>query len=77
MSAASCKNFSDIYSKNSLQNNISLIASHYITDPLLLNRLTPTPLPGGLGDVKFDLRLYVAITSVNPLKLYVHQEGLV
>lgn len=36
MSAISCKNFSDIYSKNNIPKNISLIASHYIQNPLLL-----------------------------------------
>jgi hypothetical protein len=41
-----------------------MIVSHYIKNPLLLD------------GYKFDLRIYVAITSINPLRLYMHQEGL-
>ena len=37
----------------------------YIDEPYLLNGL------------KFDLRIYVVITSYEPLKIYVYKEGLV
>jgi len=42
-----------------------MIVSNYIDNPLLINKK------------KFDLRIYVAITSINPLRIYVYQEGLV
>jgi hypothetical protein len=29
-----------------------------------------------IDDYKFDLRVYVAITSINPLRVYVYEEGL-
>lgn len=49
---------------NKLEKYSSVIVSHYIENPLLINRL------------KFDLRIYVAITGVNPLRIYVYEEGL-
>ena len=36
----------------------------YIDNPLTFNGF------------KFDLRIYVAITSVNPLRIYIYEEGL-
>ena len=42
-----------------------MIASQYISNPLLINKL------------KFDLRIYVLMSGVNPLKIYRYTEGLV
>lgn len=41
------------------------IASYYIDNPMLLDGF------------KFDLRIYVAVTSINPLRVYMYEEGLV
>ncbi|VDO54348.1 unnamed protein product [Schistosoma margrebowiei] len=37
----------------------------YLSRPYLIN------------DSKFDLRIYVYISSINPLRLYIHEDGLV
>lgn len=29
-----------------------------------------------MNGYKFDLRIYVAITSINPLRIYIYEEGL-
>lgn len=40
------------------------IVSDYISNPLLIDGL------------KFDLRIYVALTSINPLRIYMYEDGL-
>jgi Tubulin-tyrosine ligase family len=42
-----------------------VLVSEYISNPLLIN------------GKKFDLRIYVAMTSVNPLRFYIYEDGLV
>ena len=42
----------------------SFIISRYISNPLLINGL------------KFDMRIYVAITCIEPLRIYIFDEGL-
>jgi hypothetical protein len=39
----------------------NVVVSRYIDNPLLLN------------GCKFDCRLYVAVTSMNPLQIYLHE----
>ncbi len=48
---------------NEIRGDDNWIVEKYINNPLLLH------------NKKFDLRLYVAITSFDPLKIYLHEEG--
>ena len=47
-----------------IPNNEPCIVSKYIANPLLIN------------DLKFDVRIYVLVTSFDPLRIYVYDEGL-
>lgn len=45
-------------------NNMEYVAQEYLNNPLLIDKK------------KFDIRLYVLISSVSPLKFWIHDQGL-
>ena len=49
---------------NELEYDCNYVVQRYVDRPLLL------------GGYKFDLRLYVVVTSMHPLRVYLHDEGL-
>ena len=53
-----------VTSPNDVHLDEQCIVSRYVANPLLIN------------GVKFDIRIYVAITSLDPLRIYVYNEGL-
>ena len=54
-----------IINEFSINTTESFIAQKYIENPLLIN------------GYKFDLRFYVALISIDPLKIYIYENGLV
>lgn len=59
------RDFSDLPSGMNSRDQESFVISRYIHDPLLVN------------GHKFDVRIYVLITGLDPLKVYIYNEGLV
>lgn len=53
-----------INSPNEIPVNEPCIISRYIHNPLLIN------------DLKFDVRIYVLVSSFDPLRIYIYDEGL-
>jgi tubulin polyglutamylase TTLL4 len=51
--------------KSKIKKNINYLACDYIANPHLINNR------------KYDLRIYVLVNSFDPLKIYMHNEGLV
>ena len=49
---------------NEIPERTPMVVCEYVNDPLLID------------GYKFDLRIYVALTSINPLRLYIYEDGL-
>lgn len=64
--AASCgRGIKIVDSKQKINLKEGLLVSRYIMNPHLINGL------------KYDLRVYVLVTSFNPLTIYIYNDGLV
>lgn len=48
------------------KNKTQMVVQEYISNPCLLH-----------NDAKFDLRVYVLVTSISPLRLFIYEEGIV
>jgi len=47
-----------------VKNKRDILVSEYISNPHLINNF------------KYDLRIYIVVTSFDPLRIYMFQEGL-
>lgn len=64
--ASSCgRGIKIVNSQTPINKKEGMLASKYISNPHLINGL------------KYDLRVYVCVTSFNPLKVYIYNDGLV
>lgn len=57
--------FKSLCKQSEAKHGTNYLLSHYISNPHLINQK------------KYDLRVYVLITSMSPLKIYMYREGLV
>lgn len=58
------RNIRVISNSGKISNRRNVLVSEYIDNPHLINNL------------KYDLRIYVLVTSFNPLKIYIYDNGL-
>jgi hypothetical protein len=49
---------------NDIPNKTQMVVCEYVNNPFLID------------GYKFDLRVYVALTSINPLRIYIYEDGL-
>ena len=64
--AASCgRGIKVVTSQSRINKREGFLASRYIANPHLINGF------------KYDLRIYVLVSSFNPLKVYMYNDGLV
>jgi tubulin polyglutamylase TTLL4 len=65
-SASSCgRGIKVVNKKSTVKKRSGYVVSKYVSKPHLINGF------------KYDLRLYVVVTSFDPLKIYLYKEGLV
>ena len=50
--------------ENVVENGGGWVVQEYMSSPHLIE------------DLKYDLRIYVLLTGLNPLRIYIHEEGL-
>ena len=53
-----------IHQWNQVPRKRPLVVQSYVQNPYLIN------------DTKFDIRLYVLVTSINPFRIYLYEDGL-
>lgn len=50
--------------ESDIKNKVNTLVSEYVANPHLIN------------DFKYDLRIYIVVTSYDPLRIYMFEEGL-
>lgn len=60
-----CTLFQVVHKWPQVPTDSAVVVQRYISRPYLIN------------DTKFDMRIYVLVTSFHPLRIYLFQDGLV